>query len=1563
MNKSANSARPAVRVIVWIVLFSVLSSSCQPTAAVTGTATRTFPPAPSATASPTPIPQYGESTLLYENFEDGRVQNWTFNPADWTILTDDVTGSHVWSAAASGTASASVDAAEWSDYRFVVQARRVHSDAALSFRVGSNNGYGLRLESGRMVLWAERSGAARDLVGADLAIGTTWHEYAVYAVGTEIMVMADGIVALTYTDGGEASLSGGIALEASGKDGARFDNIRVTTLLPLSDEPDRWVQTNGPQGGVINTVALLPGDPDTVFIGGMGGVYKSADGGASWTALPQFSPANASVNDLLINPERPQVMYALTGGLYRTADGGKTWIPLFGGKPVQCAAMDPADPDRLLLGTSDGSLWFSGDGGSNWRNASSNLPHYLIQAVAFGGGDEFWAGTGISGGRGDGLLYHSLDGGASWNAVEIPGQADTSEIHTVFADPQDRGSVYVGLRNIYNTMFAKNEDVYLVRTADGGGSWTPLRLPFTDAMVNVMGRASNDSALYVGSGGRAFRSADEGRTWTEITPPGLNGDMYDIAVDPRDTNTLYLPRRGYGIVKSADRGAHWTPINQGLLNTTLSLLALGDPTGSAIFAATTSGEGVYRSTDYGNTWTNVTAGGITHPWSDEMMVSPTDPQTIWVVADVGQIFVSHDGGNTWKMTVNPRREGLGFRAGTVTAVAVAPSDPNIIYAVKSGFGIFKSPNGGMGWQFLHQSEVDYTYTLAVHPADPDIVFSGYSPKPFQDWAMVRRSTDGGETWSTVLNVPHSGGITSVTFDPQNPDIIYAGSTGLSAGGGGKIFRSTDGGDTWAPLNPHFTMLTVWGQPQLVGDPADPRTAYAATWLGGTWKTTDAGLTWTLLAQAPKSSTALSIDPADPRVIYAADRTAPRVWKSADAGSTWTVAADFGSSGAFLINRVFAAQDAVYASTFGPGMHDGKMFRSADGGSNWTDITNGLPRSVLDISVDPSDPRVLYVTTHIHGAYKSADGGASWSEMTGFPDIGGYDIEVDPGSPDVVYAAGLGAMTVPDYVYPGGYTFTDPAGVYKSTDGGRSWVNILTTSNECRAIRIHPDNHNLLFASALSDGFFVSADGGASWTGADAGLDSRNLTSVWAAGNKIYAGTQGFGVYAGDVNPAAGSVAWSAARSNKPVPDAYSLQIQVDPANPGRIYVGSNPGGLFRSDDGGRTWYDKNFLTPSVTVDDPKRQGYYTFALNPADPAEVWVGTYGRGIYKSYDSQDFNIGANGNDRIMLGKDINALAFDSSSGVLAATEQGVFRTADGGKTWTDWSAGLDTRQARTLSVAADGTVLCGTAGYEMYRRKPSGSAWEQLSGFDNFGTFWPIWNNRPLYQYSTLLFHPTDPNIVYFGSFPAGIFKSLDGGMTWREYNVGWLNDGVFTLVFHPRDPDIVYAGTYNGISRTLDGGAHWQRWDAGWPGEQWVFSIAFDPRDPDVMYACSKNGENEGTGRPGFHGTVMKSVDGGAHWSAVTAGLDLNQEFYKILVDKFHPDTLYLATQADGVYISRDGGLHWKSWNDGLTNRAAGTNGNNVTNIMVLSEDGMYLYFGSAGSGVYRRTTWRPGSWN
>ncbi len=1315
------------------------------------------------------------------------------------------------------------------------------------------------------------------------------------------------------------------------------------TPLPQSLSWDKWQPTSGPPGASVSCLAVDPTAPNIVYAGLQdGGMCRSTNGGETWDSV--LFRTDSYIADIIATTE---VVYAAAGsiGLRRSWDRGLSWEEVEVADEVRVHGISlPPHGGVLLAHSEDERVFLSRDGGDSWRNVSGDLPQHGISAMTASGADELWVGqsNGMNGG-----LYHTTDGGRHWEKATLPQPPDT-DVFSLLADNDDPDTIYVSVGNVHNQGRPEGQ-YYLFATHDGGSTWREIDEPTHSGFVWFLDH-SPDGSIYLSTAMRVWRSWDRGVSWEAVDFEALlgdvgTGDIHDMAIDPTDPDTLYIPLLN-GVGRSSNGGRTWSLTNEGFVFTKINLLDTAPYHTGTVYAATTGGEGTYRSTDYGESWDWLNRGGIGHPWADELLADPLEAGKVYETADVGITYRTTDGGEHWGEVWEE------FRQSSIDAMAVSPSHPHIIYAVKNGFGIFKSDNRGEDWDFLHQSGVDYTYTIAIHPQDPDIVFSGYNPKPFQDWAMVRRSLDGGESWETVLEVPHSKGITSVAIDPNNPNTVYAGSIGEE---GGSVFKSTDGGTNWSMLNQGFTMCTVWGQPQLIARPDDPDTAYCGTWLGGTWKTTDDGARWTLLEGAPVSATALSMNPDDYNTVYLADRASPTIWRTSDGGETWEEIANFRRDGAFLVNRVLSDGDTLYAATFGPGIHGGKLYKSSDGGEGWTDITGTLPRSVLDVALDPTNPDIIYVTTHVFGAYRSADGGETWEEMTGFPNIGGYDIEVDPVNPEVLYACGLGGCTVPDWcMVPHGYTFSDDSGVYKSTDSGSTWSQVLATGNECRAVRIHPQDHEMIFATAMDDGLQVSTDGGESWASYNLGLVTTVLTSCAVAGESIYAGSQACGVASGDLNTATGAVSWRPERSGGPVPPVYSLDIRVDPENPQRIFVGSNPGGLYRSDDGGATFYDKNFLTPSVVVDDPLRQGYYTFTLNPADPQEVWLGTWGKGIYKSYDGMDFDITAFGQGREMYGKYIYNIAVDPHPphSVYVASEEGVFRSDDGGITWEDISHGLHTTQIRTLAISANGELYAGSKGYGVYRYE--GDYWEQLTALGNFGTFWPIWDNRPLYQYSSLLIHPDDNRIIYMGTFPAGVYKSTDGGKSWREMNVGWTNDGVFCLVFHPEDTDIIYAGTYNGINRTVDGGEHWEMRDQGWPTEQWVFSIAFDPENPDVMYACSKNGENMGSGSGDFHGTVMKSTDGGLNWAAITNGLDTNQEFYNIIADPILPQTLYLASQNDGVFISHNGGGRWTPWNEGLENTMAGTNGNNVTSVLALSADNKVIYFGTSGSGVWRR---------
>lgn len=1344
----------------------------------------------------------------------------------------------------------------------------------------------------------------------------------------------------------------------------------IQSVCAQAEETPPWVRTNGPYGGLINCIEIDPTNSSVMYAAGGGrAIFKSVNGGSSWTEVGILpSTSSLQIEDLVLSRSNTSIMYARTQGtednipeLFRSSNGGTNWTQIDQGIKLAHLAVHPTNSSIVLIGDWNGFVWGTTNAGADWTNVTGNLPKDQVRDVAINGDGDCWVGLGAYT-KENGSLYHATIGSLSWefeNLNQPPGMF----VSNIMVHPTNSSIVYVALRPTLDGWVDPDSD-YIYRTEDSGDSWESLKsgrkfaeLQSKISLLGIVPSSGNDT-IYTSWGIQVTRSSDYGLNWVNITPPPPSSDIYDIAIDPTDNNTIFIPMRSYAIQKSTDGGSSWIKLTEGLDNSNGCFIITSPVVDSeTVYVGAVEGTGTFRTDDAGLTWRWLDGDDISHPFTDEIRINPHNPEEVWQIADIGRIYLTKDGGLNWTITVD-QKDGYGFRFSSVHTIESAPSNENILYAVKSGFGLYRSDNLGQSWDFLADSDVDYTYTIAIHPTDPTIVYSGYNSKPFQDWAMVRKTVDGGENWQTVLNITGSNGITSVAIDHSNPDIVYAGSISET---GGEIYKSIDAGLNWTKLNDNFTMCTVMAQPQLVVDPSNPAVAYIGTWLGGTWKTTNAGASWTLLENAPISATAIRVDAQNSNTLYLADRSTPTLWKSFDAGETWFDIADFSSDGAFLVNNVVADGDVVYCASFGPPAIGGRLYKSTDAGGNWTDITGTLPRSVLDIAVDPVSPDVIYVTTHVKGAYKSVNGGASWNELVNYPDVGGFDIEINPDDPTVLYTAALGYDSIPYWVDSTNFTFTDPPGVYKSVDSGSTWTSVLNTTNKCRAVRFYPGNSSVVFAVAHEDGLFVSEDAGGNWVNHLIGLDTTGLTSLDVQGDTIYVGTQGYGVYSGDINVADFSITWQSDRSNNPIPEVYSMQIIIDPEDSNRIYVSAYPGGLFRSDDGGDTFYDMNFQTPSIIAEDPFRQGYYAFALNPNNTSEVWLGTWSGGMFISYDRMDHNVHADGAGMMMLDKHIYQVEVSPNPPymVYAATEEGVFVTEDMGANWINFSVGLDTLQIRAMEITANGTLLCSTLGYEIYYYNTTLSQWKQLPPIANLGNAWPIWNDRPQYQYSSLLFDPLDPNVIYIGTFPAGIYKSTDGGKTWYESNTGWENDGVFSLVHHPYDTDIIYAGTYNGVSRSLNRGRTWEMWDEGWPVEQWAFSIDFDPRNPENMYACSKNGENEGVGRPDFKGTVMKSIDGGEHWFEITNGLNVTQEFYKIIVDMHAPDTIYLATEVDGVFISYNGGGLWEPWNNGLTNLRAGTSDNNVANPMAQSADGRYLYFGTWGSGVFRRTTYVP----
>jgi photosystem II stability/assembly factor-like uncharacterized protein len=282
---------------------------------------------------------------------------------------------------------------------------------------------------------------------------------------------------------------------------------------------------------VVSTVPLNP-NPITTSV--------TADGGTSWDRL-EFRSV------LVVDPKNADTLYAnAPDGLSKSTDGGKSWSPAGTGLPETCVigvslAIDPQDTSTLyaaLLGCGGrrGGIWKSSDGGANWAQLAAPPSGGGFHAVAVDPQDRStlyaWNGKG---------LFKSADGGASWNEAHAGG------VTTLIIDPQSSATLYLITGALLpTTLNAFNDE--LLKSTDGGASWF-----------------SSDTGL------AAIRA---------------------LAIDPRNTSTLYAGTTGSGVFRSADGGATWTAVNSDLSTLSVTALAL-DPRNSSTVYAGTAGGGVF----------------------------------------------------------------------------------------------------------------------------------------------------------------------------------------------------------------------------------------------------------------------------------------------------------------------------------------------------------------------------------------------------------------------------------------------------------------------------------------------------------------------------------------------------------------------------------------------------------------------------------------------------------------------------------------------------------------------------------------------------------------------------------------------------------------------------------------------------------------------------------------------------------------------------------------------------------------------------------------------------------
>jgi photosystem II stability/assembly factor-like uncharacterized protein len=646
------------------------------------------------------------------------------------------------------------------------------------------------------------------------------------------------------------------------------------TSKPIEPQASTWTRTGGPTNVETSTMALAidPIDPSTIFRAGVDGVFKSTNGGGTWTKTGPLP--GVGVRSLAIDPGDPQTLYAGMWGdnVWKTVNGGVSWFRSGSGllNPyVFALAVNPRNTQTVYAANAR-YVQKTTDGGLHWKVAGTGLPSDEMLALAIDPihPNTVYVGTNSYSG-GDGV-YKSSDGGATWVSAS-QGELGTLMVSSLAIDPTDPHTVYAGTYDL------GGGEGGVFKTSNGGASWVRLTTLVTVAALAIDPlRSTRVYAATTGSG--VFKTTDGGATWRAVNQ-GLGDPLMNaLAIDPSKTGTIYAGAQD-GVFKTLRGGATWKAVTAiefgGLI---LALVA--DPSAPGTVYAGTASEGVRKTTDGGRTW-GWASSGLGSASVPSLAMDPSDPLTIYAAANAGA-FKTGDGGSTWESINN----GLTT---SIMSIAVDPSEPSTVYAGGESSGvIFKSTDGGLSWVGSTglPAYLDVT-ALAVDPTDSAVVYAGLSEEDADTQAGVYKSTDGGATWVRASNGfggqdPWDTSVYGLAIDPVTPSTIYA------AGGCGgdseeaecylsTVYTTSDAAAHWTDV---FTVDDN-AMTSIVIDPSDAQTVYAGRasgYLEGVYRTSDGGQTWAAFADGLPEEGVLSLAFDGSRALYAG--TYDGVYKSA-----------------------------------------------------------------------------------------------------------------------------------------------------------------------------------------------------------------------------------------------------------------------------------------------------------------------------------------------------------------------------------------------------------------------------------------------------------------------------------------------------------------------------------------------------------------------------------------------------------------------------------------------------------------------------------------------------------
>lgn len=571
------------------------------------------------------------------------------------------------------------------------------------------------------------------------------------------------------------------------------------------------VPSNSGGAGRLNFITFHPSDSNTFYVGApAGGLWYTNNGGTTWnTATDNLEVIG--VSDLLINPEKPNVMYMATGdgdggatysiGVLKSMDGGITWNStglvwsVSSGYKINKLLMSPSDTSYIYAAT-NGGIYRSTNAGDNWSQVQSGS----FKDIEFNPNDPtimYACGSGF---------YKSTDSGFRFTQI-TSGLPSSSVINRMAIAVTEANSNYV-----YLIAAAGSSGDYgfygFYRSTDKGSTFTsqataPNLLGWESSGSDVGGQGwydlsivaspTNANEVYTG-GVNIWRTTDGGTNWVinshwygQNGNPYVHADIHNLQYTPHNQSALFACCDG-GLFKSTDDGISWDDMSNGLAIRQCYRIGLS-ATNRDLFLTGNQDNGTdaYQS----GTWKRVLGGD-----GMECIIDYNDENYMYAEYYYGSIERSINGGISFSSITNSITETGAW----VTPFIMDPVDPTTLYAGYNN--VWKTSNRGITWTAISNFGSSSTLNaLAVAASNTNYIYAATYSKIYQ-------TANGGSSWTDISSgLPvSSASITYIAVDPADADHVYVTFSGYASGK--KVYETTNGGSSWSNISGTLPNLPV-----------------------------------------------------------------------------------------------------------------------------------------------------------------------------------------------------------------------------------------------------------------------------------------------------------------------------------------------------------------------------------------------------------------------------------------------------------------------------------------------------------------------------------------------------------------------------------------------------------------------------------------------------------------------------------------------------------------------------------------------------------------------------------